>query len=82
MFPGMFGDVAMLENPSEEIYQIKNTYVYLGSTRKGEFNVPSSTNTSLAWLLCGAVMHGGENQPSRAGFKEAVLIYDFPALAC
>lgn len=40
LFPGMFGDVAMLRNPSEEKYHIKTRYVYLGSTHTGESEVP------------------------------------------
>lgn len=71
----MFGDVAMHWNPSEEIYHIKNTYIYLGSTRTGELNVSSSKNTHLTWLLYGAVMHGGEKL-GEAVLKEAVLIYE------
>lgn len=77
MFPGVFGDVAMLRHPSEEIYQIKSRSIYLGSTRTGELNVLSlkkEKNTPLVGLHNRVLMRGGEN--SKAGFRQAVLIYE------
>lgn len=80
LFPGTIGDVAMLRNPSEEIYQVKPRDIYLGSTLTGGSNVLSFKKAPLSWLLHGAVTHE-DKKVSEAGFKEAVLIYELPVLA-